>query len=746
MKKFLSSFFTLCSMMVAAHAQDSSIPVSADGYYLVETLQQFQDAVKNDLSDDGTRSNSKIRLTSDLFLSDLSERTFNNTFCGNLDGDGHTIWAARPEVQHDGGGHYKRTYLFTYSKGATYRNLTFKDIRVQSDDNYNQAIITAEAWENSVFENITLDHVSVWGDEDYVAGVAGHVYNSTLTNIVVKNSDFTTDDYYVSPVVAYAYQCTFTNIEVNNCSAFAYNSHAAGVVGEDYKSTYTDISIKGCNICSKGEFDPNRMIAGSGGISAYTEGSTFERCIVDEQTTIFADKEAAGRAGGIVGFLTGGTIKDCVNSALVCGDGMDCGGIVGFVEIWSTIESCVNTGIIASIDFDDVEKLIKSYTDNNMPSRPISYKGATYMARTLPVNELRDLISNDKYFGGIAGRACSSYISECANYGMICSTGNYLGGIIGYSGYDNKIRDCISDYVKYNDGCYAFVGGGDSDAGIQVSNCLSLSNTRDAVDQELISHTNCYVLGKASWADEVTEQDLMTGSVVTKLGTNWAQQIGVDFSPKPIAKGAGPDVYLTRVLDEELGSICVPFAIASDKEVQLYKPVEAVYSDDHSSCFFRLQAVESLDAGVPGFYIALEPGVVHPFRATASSDFKSEHQEYAVVDGINSWNVKGTMDADLWWGGDTHYSLSGRELKNNPTSIPPYSAYLVGPTPQQNDNVRLYLSVGTSIYDLNCDGEVSVSDLVLYIKLASEDADFTPFCQGDAEQNARKMSDEILRE
>lgn len=197
MKKFLSSLFTLCSIMGAAHVQDSSIPVSDDGYYLVETLQQFQDAVKNDLSEDGTMSYSKIRLTADLFLSDLSERTFNNTFCGNLDGDGHTIWAARPEVQHDGGGHYKRTYLFTYSKGATYRNLTFKDIRVQSEDNYYQAIITSQAVSQSVFENITLDHVSVFGDENYVGSVAGAVTNCVLKNIVVKNSDFTTDDYYV---------------------------------------------------------------------------------------------------------------------------------------------------------------------------------------------------------------------------------------------------------------------------------------------------------------------------------------------------------------------------------------------------------------------------------------------------------------------------------------------------------------------------------------------------------------------
>lgn len=733
-------------MMVAAHAQDSSIPVSADGYYLVETLQQFQDAEKNDLSEDGTKSYSRIRLTADLFLSDLSERTFNNTFCGNLDGDGHTIWAARPEVQHDGGGHYKRTYLFTYSKGATYRNLTFKDIRVQSEDNYYQAIITSQAWGQSVFENITLDHVSVFGDENYVGSVAGAVTNCVLKNIVVKNSDFTTDDYFVSPVVAYAEKCTFSNIEVNNCTSFAYNSHAAGVVGEDYNSTYTDISIKGCRICSKGELDLNRRISSSGGISAYTEGSTFERCFVDEQTTIFADMQGASRAGGIVGYLTGGTIKSCVNSALVCGDGMDCGGIVGFVEVWSTIECCVNTGMIASIDYSDVDELIAAYTNNSMPCHPISYKGAYYMVRTLPLNGLRDLISNDKYFGGIAGRACRSYITECANYGMICSTGNYLGGIIGFSGSDNKINDCISDYQKYNDKCYAFAGGGDSDAGIKVTNCLSLSNTSDAKGQELITHTNCYVKGKASWAQEVTDQDLMTGSVAAKLGKNWAQHIGEEMSPKPTAKGTGPDIYLTRELGEGLGSICVPFAIASDEEVQLYKPVETVYSDDHTSCFFRLQAVESLDAGVPGFYLTLKPGVVHAFRATASSAIEPEYKGYLFGRYECPWTVKGTMFSEILNGGDTYYSLSGRELKNNPTYIPPFSTYVVGRSPEDNENIRNFLSVGTSIYDLNFDGEVSVGDEVLYVKLAGEDPDFTPFCQGDAKQNARKLSAVILQE
>ena len=106
MKKILFSLLMLCCMTAAW-----AVPVG-DGSYTAATMQELTEAIGS-----GT-SNARIKLTADIYMSDLGigdagRHTLCSTFSGTLDGNGHTIWAARPEVQHDGGGHYHRQYLFT---------------------------------------------------------------------------------------------------------------------------------------------------------------------------------------------------------------------------------------------------------------------------------------------------------------------------------------------------------------------------------------------------------------------------------------------------------------------------------------------------------------------------------------------------------------------------------------------------------------------------------------------------------
>ena len=106
----------------------------ADGFVRVATTEQMWKVIKDDYS-------AKVMLTKDIALSDIDKdyETYCSTFCGTIDGDGHTIKGdPKADVR-------ARTYMFDNCYGATFKNLTFKGIRVNSDKNSNQAIITSKA-------------------------------------------------------------------------------------------------------------------------------------------------------------------------------------------------------------------------------------------------------------------------------------------------------------------------------------------------------------------------------------------------------------------------------------------------------------------------------------------------------------------------------------------------------------------------------------------------------------------------
>ena len=156
MKNILFSLMML-SCVTASWAQPNP-----DGSYSADSYQKLMTCLQNATNNGITKPT--IRLTADIYLSDGSassnEPMICETFMGTLDGQGHTIWAARPEVQHDGGGHYKRSYLFGETVGATVKNLTIKNLRVDSSTKYYLGILAPEASEHSVFEDVSFDHHS----------------------------------------------------------------------------------------------------------------------------------------------------------------------------------------------------------------------------------------------------------------------------------------------------------------------------------------------------------------------------------------------------------------------------------------------------------------------------------------------------------------------------------------------------------------------------------------------------------
>lgn len=492
-----------------------STPDATDGFVYVATTEQMWKAIK-------ANARAKVRLTADFALSDINTdgETYCETFYGTIDGDGHTI-KGDPEKDVR-----SRTYMFYWSDGATFKNLTFKGIRVNSDDP-NQAIITAKAKNGCVFENITFDNVHTWSNDDNAAAAAGWAQDCTFTNITVKNSDFTTDDDQAGCVVGHAIRCNFENIKVDNCkstSAAGVGSagKSGGVAGCTDNCTINNVEILGSFIKTNGCY--------GGGVVGYAEDSHFTNCVVDDQSCLCVDgsmlaipgRPIGAHAGGIVGRAVTCEIYNCVNSSLVAGDLSRVGGIVGFSE-GSSIVGCLNTGMVIPIDIDDVEEsLYNQYkTKTGISCVTKSYQGKEYVIRRY---EGRPGASNE--FGGIAGYIHDSNVSKCVNFGSVYD-GQASAGIVGKL-ERGTITDCLSDFSggRMTRGI-CFFDESNYSAKNTVKNCLNLTSYIDFEaslnEWENFSAQNCYSLAKESpvskYIIKTTAAQIKSGVICPRLGS-----------------------------------------------------------------------------------------------------------------------------------------------------------------------------------------------------------------------------------
>lgn len=656
MKKILFALLLL-PCVATGKAQDSGLSKDENGFYLVSTLQQFQDAVKNDLSGDGKKSSAMIKLTADLYLSELSERTFNNTFCGTIDGDGHTIWGASSDKVHDGGGHYKRTYLFTNAENATFTHLTFRNIRIQSDDNENQAVIVSNA-KNSNFIGITIDNVSVWCDEDYVGSVAGNADHCCFKNVEVKNSDVTTDGQYAGGLVGYA--CNATTFE--NCTL------------DNKTAVYAD--------------------GGAYFFPSYT--------------------------GGIVGQADGCTILSCVSQALVGGASAKVGGMVGEAKD-TKIESCVNAGLVVSAEENtNFPAIYVKYKNQNLPKRTLSYSGVTYTVMSIDseckisnsdymggiVAEathcqilscvcLGDFITAGREVGGIVGSIDdSSMIDGCSNYGSnLLETGYWVGGIAGYSA-STTINNCLNTRKVYSDAAYADGAGivGYLVSDVAITNCLSTTKQPLAYYKAISAYQttsgNNYVLAGAKtdqYSSAVTTEQLASGRVAYQLNGNtndvskslsWQQNLGIDLAP--VLGNLG--VYYTRNVSNEYGTVCLPFPMKSNEDVAYYRFAGA--NNDNGDVALDFSYADIVFAGEPVLFCTSSKGeLTFVGNGEGWSDYASN-----TANPYSDWFVAGTFEQKMFDETTTPssnriYYVSGGAIKNGKTvTINPFRAYFGGPS------------------------------------------------------------------
>ena len=232
-------------------------------------------------------------------------------------------------------------------------------------------------------------------------------------------------------------------------------SKASGFVAYANGATLRGINLSGADVDAQYVF--------CGAVAGYAEGgSLIENCSVSGQVRQYAaslnvlGEANEGYSGGIAGYVTSSTVKDCTLDGNVTIYGKYSGGMFGLVEN-STIEGCKllkeNT---VNIFYHWNGGLIGKARGSSNVIRGCSFEGnltAVGYVQGGIVGQMEGgliedcvlgsyaSIGSDKYFvGGIVGAilpVTECTVRNCASYGTI--KGQYaVGGIVGYTGYGNS--------------------------------------------------------------------------------------------------------------------------------------------------------------------------------------------------------------------------------------------------------------------------------------------------------------------
>lgn len=450
----------------------AALTMAQSNYYEVSTAQELKTAVLENCTDGVSTSN--IKLMADIYLSDLGndcQHTLCTTFKGTIDGGypgidpltgletilTRVIYAGH-EDELDGGQHKKVSYLFTNTLWATIQNVTFKNFRVDSENQSHQAVITQEAY-NTNFSNIKFDHCSIFSNEDY-SGIA----------------------------VGLASVCIFEAVRTEYCDVTVDGYGAGGLAGHSDASQYNGCVIDASsNVFADGTAGVNEAYCG--GLVGYSTGDWFENCL--NAGLVGANDDGVG---GIVGESHLSNFFKCLNYGKVIQTDEE-----GFADLCNDRNKKLED---VKSESDDIFQLGGIFTGTMLGGGITFGAAGLAMAADIAMGAV-GLIFGGGFFvlvpvmiivgsaigtamvghdenGGICGKAVGGKFDRCQNMGELRCKDDYLGGIVGI-GQGVEIINCYHggkldiDEVKTSGsiiGCAEKLG----ETGCKVSNCLSVEN------------------------------------------------------------------------------------------------------------------------------------------------------------------------------------------------------------------------------------------------------------------------------
>ncbi|HPS54534.1 MAG TPA: GLUG motif-containing protein [Sedimentisphaerales bacterium] len=233
--------------------------------------------------------NTNIDLSGEVYIQALLGYDMNNSFKGNLDGNGHII-----------------------------QNLTI--------DGYTYLGLFGYLDQDASISNLNLENISVSGTYEYVGSLLGKNYHGNVTNCYSAgqiNGDVCAGGLIGENWGGNISGCCSTN-QVNG------DDNIGGLIGRNYQGYITNSSSTG-TVNSSDDY--------VGGLVGYHYHGSI--------TNSYSTGKVTGDAclGGLAGWSSG-NISKCYSTSSVSGSNYDVGGLVGLNE--SSIENCYSIGNVTS--------------------------------------------------------------------------------------------------------------------------------------------------------------------------------------------------------------------------------------------------------------------------------------------------------------------------------------------------------------------------------------------------------------
>jgi len=256
-----------------------------------------------------------------------------------------------------------------------------------------------------------------------------------------------------------------------------------------------------------------------GGIVGYLNGGIIDNCIADISLRI---SDNYSYVGGVAGYMEGnGIIRNCYTVGTINASGSSynyAGGVAGyvyggFIQNCRTVSNIVSSngssyagGVAGMIYYGDIQNC---YTMGNISASSTLY---------------------DKYAGGIVGRMSGNVIVQsCYTTGNISASGgefgeNCAGGIVGYMygvGGSCVVRDCYTTGNITSSGkSYKYAGGIVGFAGYPIQNCYAMGNINASE-----SGGASFAGGIAGFVGNAVRNTIALNNGITASGSN-RQRIG----------------------------------------------------------------------------------------------------------------------------------------------------------------------------------------------------------------------------
>ncbi len=373
MKKITSVF--LCALMILA-SFCAAIPAGATpSGTAVRSAEDFAA-----MSAGGT-----YYLDADITLTS----TYETTFTGTLDGNGHTLTISAPvfkqmngtvknlitvgEIKISSSAQIQVGAVANSSKGATFENVVNKaNVTVTNTGESPEFDVGgiagrlnghSDAPHAAIFTNCTNEgNVTAHGK---VGGIVGGSYDgdALFQNCVnrgnISNPSGKKNGFAAGGIYGYNGSAAVKVVNCLNTGNVVSALHAGGIAGDAKKSvTVTNCTNNGnvsLSSTAKSDYD-----AAAGGIVGFafdtgcTVTLTIENCVNNGDITGYVAGSSNGRAAGIVGHTdkcgkVQVVVKNCINNGTIKA-GAQAGGLLGYIygssSTYATIDGCINNGDI----------------------------------------------------------------------------------------------------------------------------------------------------------------------------------------------------------------------------------------------------------------------------------------------------------------------------------------------------------------------------------------------------------------